>query len=295
MKISIIMPVYNAEKFIKQSIDSILNQSHKDFELVIIDDGSTDKTSDYIQSYIKDSRLKYFNFGRLGKVKAFNKGYEQATSDFVCFFHGDDLMTGESIISRLEPLMKSSDKLVACCGKLETKSTYSRYDSIIIPKGNRGSLSGQAVMYKKELTDIIFPIPEMLPNEDFWMRLHIKYFSDDLIHISNVIAKYRIHEDNSFLSIGALKNFKEKNKKIHIRRKNILSEFVKKYNQKLEIKDINNINNYLIAEEYRYSGNWINIIFSKISIKDKLRFVFESNSFMYQIKNRFSGLFLGRG
>ena len=295
MKVSIVMPIYNVEKFIDESISSILNQDYQDFELIIIDDGSTDKTPDYIQPYLEGPRLQYYNFGRLGKVRAFNKGYEQATSDFVCFFHGDDLMTRKSIIARLNPLLKSSSRLVACCGKLETKSTFHKYDSVIIPKGKKGSLSGQAVMYKKELTDIIFPIPEMLPNEDFWMRLHIEHFSDDLIHLDNIIAKYRIHEDNSFLSIGALGNFQEKSKRIHIRRTYVLNEFIKKYNKKLDAKEVEKIKKYLIAEEYRYKGVFLGILFSKISIRNKLRFIFESNAFMYQIKNRFSSLFLGRG
>ena len=295
MKVSIIMPVYNSEKFIKESIDSILKQDYKDFELIIIDDGSTDRTSDYIQPYLEDARLQYYNFGRLGKVRAFNKGYEQATSDFICFFHGDDLMTRDSIIARLNPLLKSSSKLVACCGKLETKSTHHKYDSAIIPKGKKGSLSGQAVMYKKELTDIVFPIPEMLPNEDFWMRLHIEHFSDDLIHLDNIIAIYRIHEDNSFLSVGTLENFQEKSKKIHIRRTYVLNEFIKKYNKELDINEVEKIKKYLIAEEHRYKGLFLGILFSKISIRNKLRFIFESNAFMYQIKNRFSSLFLGRG
>lgn len=294
MKVSIIMPVYNVEKFIKQSIESILNQDHKDFELIIVDDGSTDKTSNYIEPYLADNRLQYYNFGRLGKVEAFNKGYEKAVNDFVCFFHGDDLMTRDSIVARLNPLMKSSPELVACCGKLQTKSSHSKYDSVIIPKGRKGSLSGQAVMYKKALTDIIFPIPKLLPNEDFWMRLHIEHFSDNLIHIDNVIAKYRIHEQNSFLSIGALQSFEEKNEKIYIRRTYVLNEFIKKYNN-LDIEKIRKIRSYLEAEEHRYKGRFLGILFSNISIRNKLRFLFESSAFMYQIKNRFSSLFLGRG
>ena len=295
MKVSIVMPIYNVEKFIDESISSILNQDCQDFELIIIDDGSTDKTYEYVKPYLKDQRLKYFNFGRLGKIKAFNKGYQYVTSNFICFFHGDDIMTKHSITSRLKPLENNSKKLIACCGKLETKSAYKKYDSAIIPKGEKGSLSGQAVMYRKELTDIIFPIPETLPNEDFWMRLHIQYLSHELIHVPNIIAKYRIHEENSFLSIGALNNFREKNEKIHIRRSLVLNEFILKYRKKIKIEDINRIRNYLAAEEYRYSGNYLYLIFSKIGIKDKMRFLFESNKIMYQIKNKFSKLFLGRG
>ena len=150
-------------------------------------------------------------------------------------------------------------------------------------------------MYKKQLTDIIFPIPEMLPNEDFWMRLNIKYFSEELIHVKNIIAKYRIHEDNSFLSIGTMNDFKEKSEKIHLRRALVLNKFIEQYGDKLEVQENQKIKDYLKAEDFRYSGHWLKIIFSKIGLKDKLRFIFESNSTMYNIKNKFSWIFLGRG
>ena len=213
MKVSIVMPIYNVEKYVSQSIESILNQEHKSFELIVINDGSTDETENIVKTYLSDDRIKYYNIGRLGKIKAFNLGYKYVTSDYICFFHGDDIMNSDFISSRLGHLISSTKTLVACCGKLETISDDDKYNSIIIPKGEKGSLSGQAVMYKKQLTDIIFPIPEMLPNEDYWMRLNIEHFSDELIHVENIIAKYRIHEDNSFLSIGAMKDFKEKSEK----------------------------------------------------------------------------------
>lgn len=295
MKVSIVMPIYNVEKYISQSIESILNQEHKCFELIIINDGSNDETENIVKTYLSDDRIKYYNIGRLGKIKAFNLGYKYVTSDYICFFHGDDIMNSDFISSRLGHLISSTNTLVACCGKLETISDDGKYNSIIIPKGKKGSLSGQAVMYKKQLTDIIFPIPEMLPNEDFWMRLNVEHFSDELIHVESIIAKYRIHEDNSFLSIGAMKDFKEKSEKIHLRRTVVLNEFIKKYENKLSIEDIKKIENYLVSENFRYSGLWLKIIFSKIGLKDKLRFIFESNSTMYNIKNKFSWIFLGRG
>ena len=57
-KISVVMPVYNGEKYLKEAIDSILNQTLSDFEFIIIDDGSTDSTEDIIKTY-SDSRIKY--------------------------------------------------------------------------------------------------------------------------------------------------------------------------------------------------------------------------------------------
>ena len=71
MEVSIIMPVYNAQDFIKESIESILNQNYQNFELIIINDGSTDKTHKYIQAYLEDNRIRFFNVGRVGKIEAF--------------------------------------------------------------------------------------------------------------------------------------------------------------------------------------------------------------------------------
>ena len=295
MKVSIIMPVYNMEKFIQESIESILRQEHENFELIIINDGSTDKTDECIQGYLNDHRVRYFDVGRVGKIEALNKGYQYVDSALVCFFAGDDVMTRKGIITRLNPLIETPKKIVACSGKLKTISSNKKYDSILIPKGSKGSLSGQAVMFKKELTDLIFPIPKKLPNEDFWMRLHIKYFADELIDVLDVVAKYRIHDNNSFLSIGALNNFKDRSEKVHVRRKYVLESFIGKYHAALKAEDVNSIKNYLEAEEYRYSGNWLMIIFSKISFKNKIIFIFESNKYFYKIKSKLSSLLMGRG
>ena len=80
MKVSIVMPIYNVEKYISQSIESILNQEHKSFELIVINDGSTDETENIVKTYLSDDRIKYYNIGRLGKIKAFNLGYKYVTS-----------------------------------------------------------------------------------------------------------------------------------------------------------------------------------------------------------------------
>ena len=142
---------------------------------------------------------------------------------------------------------------------------------------------------------MIFPIPGNLPNEDVWMRLHIKYFADDLIDVLDVVAKYRIHNSNSFLSIGALNDFKDRSKKVYVRRKYVLESFIGKYDNALKAEDVNSMKNYLEAEEYRYLGNWFMIIFSKISFKDKIKFIFESNKYFYKIKSKLASLLMGRG
>lgn len=89
LKFSIIMPTYNREKTIGRAIKSVLNQSYKNWELIVVDDGSTDNTNDEINK-IKDSRLKYFFQENKGRSSARNSGISLSSGDFICFLDSDD-------------------------------------------------------------------------------------------------------------------------------------------------------------------------------------------------------------
>ncbi|MEJ2610102.1 MAG: glycosyltransferase family 2 protein [Candidatus Thiodiazotropha sp.] len=89
MKVSIIIPTYNYAQFIKESIDSVLLQTYRDFELLIIDDGSTDDTEEIVTE-IRDSRLKYIKIPNGGVSVARNKGLELAQGEYIAFLDADD-------------------------------------------------------------------------------------------------------------------------------------------------------------------------------------------------------------
>ena len=88
-KISVLMPVYNVAPFVADSIESILNQSFKDFEFIIIDDGSTDGTADVIQSY-GDHRIVSVQRRHLGTVYQLNFGLAVSRGDYIARQDGDD-------------------------------------------------------------------------------------------------------------------------------------------------------------------------------------------------------------
>ena len=90
-KISIIVPVYNAEQYLRRCIDSILNQSFTDFELILIDDGSKDKSSDICDEYAaKDSRVRIFHKENGGVSSARNVGLDNSCGEWVAFVDADD-------------------------------------------------------------------------------------------------------------------------------------------------------------------------------------------------------------
>ena len=78
------MPIFNVEQYIDSAITSILNQQHNDFELIIINDGSTDDTSEIINNY-KDPRIKIIEPGKIGKNPAFNLAFKNSNGKYICF------------------------------------------------------------------------------------------------------------------------------------------------------------------------------------------------------------------
>lgn len=96
--ISVIVPVYNTEKYLCECIDSILAQTYTDFEVLLIDDGSTDKSGEICDEYTqKDSRICVFHKNNGGVSSARNIGLENAKGEWVCFVDSDDIIPSDSL------------------------------------------------------------------------------------------------------------------------------------------------------------------------------------------------------
>ena len=86
---SIVIPVYNKEKFVVKTIESVLSQTFTDYEIIIVNDGSTDQSEAKISTF-KDNRIKYYSKKNEGVALARNFGIEKATADYICFLDADD-------------------------------------------------------------------------------------------------------------------------------------------------------------------------------------------------------------
>ena len=100
---SIIVPVYNSESFIKVCLDSILEQTYPDFELLLIDDGSTDRSGEICDKYAgKDSRIRVFHEKNEGVSASRNKGLEMASGRYVNFVDSDDWVSPDYLQSYVD-------------------------------------------------------------------------------------------------------------------------------------------------------------------------------------------------
>jgi len=105
--VSIIMPVFNAEKFISEAIQSVIAQSHTAWELIIINDGSTDSSEKIIKKN-SDDRITYLKQENKGVSKARNAGLKMMKGEFFCFLDADDVFTPTSLEIRLNEFYKDS-------------------------------------------------------------------------------------------------------------------------------------------------------------------------------------------
>lgn len=137
MKVSIITPFYNSERYLSVLINSILQQTYKNWELILINDGSFDNSKNIALSY-KDSRITYLEQENQGVSNARNFGLAKMTGDYFCFVDSDDMLPSNSLSSRLS-VFNQFPELTFVDGKVERRdSKLLTIESIWYPsfKGN---------------------------------------------------------------------------------------------------------------------------------------------------------------
>ncbi|EGP5055427.1 glycosyltransferase family 2 protein, partial [Enterococcus faecium] len=107
LKVSVIVPVYNRELTIERTIKSVLNQTFRNFELIIVNDGSIDGSLETVTDYAKkDNRIKVFSQNNSGVSMARNKGIRKALGKYICFLDSDDTYE----LSFLEKMVSAAEK-----------------------------------------------------------------------------------------------------------------------------------------------------------------------------------------
>ena len=123
--VSVIVPVYNAEKYLKQTLLSIQNQTFKDFEAILIDDGSSDQSGEICDGQaMTDSRFKVIHQKNSGVAAARNAGIEQAEGEFIAFLDADDCWLPEKLEKQVA-FMKEKNCFLLCKKVQKMNRTFS--------------------------------------------------------------------------------------------------------------------------------------------------------------------------
>lgn len=192
--ISIIVPVYNSEKYLGNCIDSILKQTYREFELILIDDGSRDNSGLICDSYLeKDSRIKVFHQVNSGVSCTRNRGIQEATGDYIMFVDSDDYLKNDCLEVLYNNIKEYSADIVCCnsCDELPMKKDiYINEDMIIC---NEESLFWDYFYNKRHAYNIWAKLYTKQILKDMKFE-HLKYAEDTLFIMSiyKKISKVRL-------------------------------------------------------------------------------------------------------
>lgn len=208
--ISIIVPIYNVEKYLRQCLDSIQNQTYQNFECLLINDGSPDHSSKICEEFVeKDSRFKYFEKANGGLSSARNLGIECSGGAYIAFVDSDDWLEHDAL-DRLYGALKKENADISI-GRYnsydETRYVYMTY--VTDPDDSLEVIEGKAIMdregveevrngnwtvavlklFKRELLqDLPFPIGK-IAEDTYWYRVGL---SDTL---SNTWSEKRMYDE----------------------------------------------------------------------------------------------------
>ena len=196
IKVSVIIPVYNAERFLEQSIKSVINQTYSNIEIIIVNDGSTDKSVEICKKIsLIDKRVILINKDNEGAGKARLTGIRNSKGKYICFLDADDLMESCFIEKMLRALETNNADLVECGYYIFSVNTIKKHD---IFKEN--------LIYNKEqfreqiVTNTIIDGQEAVV---LWNKMYRKDIIDKFvnIHTANVLEDY-IFNMQYYLGVG---------------------------------------------------------------------------------------------
>ena len=200
--VSIIMPAYNCGDFIGIALDSVINQSYKNWEVIVVDDCSTDNTADVVQEYIKnDNRIKYHKLEKnSGAAVARNKAVDLASGKYMAFLDSDDVWFPEKLTKQIG-FMEENDYGFTCTSytKIDEQGEYLNRTIVAQPRRDYDGVlktcpGNSTVIYNaKKLGK--FKIPDIKKRNDYVMWLQVIKKEKYLYGIEEPLGSHRIRTE----------------------------------------------------------------------------------------------------
>ncbi|WP_024789494.1 glycosyltransferase family 2 protein [Lebetimonas sp. JH292] len=208
MLISVLIDNYNYGKFLSECTESVLDQTYQNFEIIIVDDGSSDNSKEIIEKYAnKDKRIKPIFKKNGGQASAFNEGFKHCNGEIICFLDSDDKFLPNKLKKIKEIYEKGYEYIVndyKLIGNTAYKGPYYPYGGynmflVYYLTFFAGSTTSN-ISISKKLANQIFPIPY---EKFFKIRaddviVFISNLMTEMFFIDKELSEYRIHGDNLF-------------------------------------------------------------------------------------------------
>lgn len=204
MKVSIITPTYNCARFIGETIESVINQTYQDWEMIIVDDCSSDNTEEIVKKYSKDdNRIKYVKLEQnSGAAMARNKAMELATGKYMAFLDSDDIWTKDKLDKQIKFMEKNNYNIT--CTKYEQIDEIGQSLNKFIKVKNKVDYNGvlltcpvgnSTVMYNVETLGK-FEVPNIRKRNDDALWLQMLKKEKYIYGMNDILMKYRIRSNS---------------------------------------------------------------------------------------------------
>lgn len=202
-KVTVLMAVYNGLKYLPEAISSVLNQTYSNFEFIIIDDGSTDKSCEVIEDFaLKDQRIRFYQQKNKGLARTLNAGIKIARGKYIARMDADDICVPSRLQDQLRTIETHDFGLIAggVCWIDHKGTEIGKYKPTICPSEMRNLLREgthiihPTVIFRRKIVEKLGgyrPLFRYAQDYDLWLRMS-EY--TDLACTPKVVLKYRIHE-----------------------------------------------------------------------------------------------------
>ncbi|MEG1003857.1 MAG: glycosyltransferase family 2 protein [Clostridium sp.] len=232
MLVSVVIPVFNCEKYINRCLDSVLEQTYNNIEIILVNDGSKDKSSTLISEYVKtDSRIKLINQRNTGPSEARNNGISKCSGEYIVFLDADDYIDKKYIELLLKKILECNCDIVACGyneitnrGTQQFNEFYFHEEEIAkdifstyVCKGIGGTLWGKIFRRDIIYTNNIKMDSNIFMCEDLLFNLEYCYYANSFRAIKECLYYYNRENESSItknININYLVNNINVSKKI---------------------------------------------------------------------------------
>lgn len=202
--VSIVIPAYNAEQFVGEAINAVLSQTYADYEVVVVDDGSTDETRAIVKTFGESVRYYYQPNG--GSASARNLGVEKSRGDYIAFLDADDLWESEKLEIQLD-FLRNNPEIALVCSAYHYFGKKSKTSHLLSSKDAQGFLfrrlflesfirTSSVILKKSAFLEVggFNEVYRLGQDYDLWLRIAKKY---PIAYLGRFLVKARSHDQNT--------------------------------------------------------------------------------------------------
>lgn len=217
--VSVIIPVYNQERYLASAVESVLNQTFSDFELIVVDDGSTDRTPDVIASFV--SRIRALRKPNGGGASALNLGIQEARGAWIAWLSSDDLWEPTKLERQIAEIRRQptyafsytdahivdAEGLIVERQHLPNPRTRRARMLLLV---RRSFINGIGVLVRRDVFKDVGLFDEenrFTYDFDMWSRIAPRY---DFLHVPEPLVRYRVHQGQASRNIAAMERSRKR-------------------------------------------------------------------------------------